>query len=77
MLRSCRHQEELHNEPSTLDALKHVLNTVATIRAEGMNMELKYSDLEERFRTRVMYAQPQELEQAKEQLVQAQQVSDL
>eukprot|EP00983_Pelagomonas_calceolata_P097703 1158274-Pelagomonas_calceolata.AAC.20 len=69
-----RFQEELHKEPNTLEALKHVLNTVATIRSEGMTMELKYSDLEERFRTRVMYAQPQELDQANEQLVHAQQV---
>uniref|UniRef100_A0A6S8LSH1 AAA+ ATPase domain-containing protein n=1 Tax=Dunaliella tertiolecta TaxID=3047 RepID=A0A6S8LSH1_DUNTE len=72
--RISRFQEELHKEPNTLEALKHVLNTVATIRSEGMTMELKYSDLEERFRTRVMYAQPQELDQANEQLVHAQQV---
>jgi len=69
-----RYQEELHKDPDTLDALKHVLNTVATIRSEGMTMELKYSDLEERFRTRVMYAQPQDLDHANEQLVLAQQV---
>ncbi|MEW5308429.1 MAG: hypothetical protein WDW38_000392 [Sanguina aurantia] len=47
----------LHREPATLEELKQVLNTVAKIRNESMSMELQYTDLEERFRTRVMYAQ--------------------
>lgn len=70
----CRYQDELHKEPDTLETLKHVLNIVATIRSEGMTMELKYLDLEERYRTRVMYAQPQDMDAANEQMLQAQQV---
>ena len=42
--------EELQKTPVTLDELKQVLNTINTIRSSSMNMELKYVDLEERFR---------------------------
>lgn len=45
-----RLSEALHAEPNSLDELKAVLNTVATIKAATMSMELQYSDLEERFR---------------------------
>lgn len=54
------HDAALHKEPATLEELKQVLNTVAKIRNESMGMELQYTDLEERFRTRVMYAQGEE-----------------
>jgi dynein heavy chain len=33
-----------------------VLNTVNIIRNEGMAMELRYIDLEERYRTRLLFA---------------------
>ena len=46
----------LHRPPATLEELKQVLNTVNTIRHENMVMELRYTDLEERFRTRRLYA---------------------
>ncbi len=43
-------EEELHKTPVTLEELKQVLNTINTIRSTSMNMELRYVDLEERFR---------------------------
>lgn len=46
----------LHRKPDTLDELKNVLNMVNIIRNEGMEMELSYTDLEERCRTRQLYA---------------------
>ena len=42
--------EELHKTPATLEELKQVLNVISTIRSTSMNMELRYVDLEERFR---------------------------
>ena len=42
--------EELHKTPATLEELKQVLNVINTIRSTSMNMELRYVDLEERFR---------------------------
>ena len=42
--------EELHKPPATLEELKQVLNVINTIRSTSMNMELRYVDLEERFR---------------------------
>ncbi|GLI59150.1 hypothetical protein VaNZ11_000978 [Volvox africanus] len=49
-------QAALHRPPSTLEELKQVLNTVNTIRGESMVMELRYTDLEERYRTRMLYS---------------------
>ncbi|DBA95316.1 TPA: Dynein heavy chain cytoplasmic [Trebouxia sp. C0006] len=49
-------EEELHKAPVTLEELKQVLNIINTIKSTSMNMELRYVDLEERFRTRVLYA---------------------
>ncbi len=43
-------EEELHKTPVTLEELKQVLNIINTIRSTSMNMELRYVDLEERFR---------------------------
>lgn len=43
-------------EPTTLDELKEVLGIVAAVRGEGMMMELRCSELEERYRTRLLYA---------------------
>ena len=42
--------EELHKTPVTLEELKQVLNVINTIKSTSMNMELRYVDLEERFR---------------------------
>lgn len=42
--------EELHKAPVTLEELKQVLNTINNIRSSSMVMELRYTDLEERFR---------------------------
>lgn len=42
--------EELHKTPATLEELKQVLNVINTIRSTSMIMELRYVDLEERFR---------------------------
>ena len=44
-------EEELHKVPVTLEELKQVLNVINTIRSTSMNMELRYVDLEERFRS--------------------------
>ena len=52
----------LYTTPDTLEDLKRVLNTISTIRSEGMVTELVYADLEERFRTRLQYAQPEDVE---------------
>jgi hypothetical protein len=43
-------EEELHKTPVTLEELKQVLNIINTIKSTSMNMELRYVDLEERFR---------------------------
>jgi hypothetical protein len=43
-------------DPSTLEELKGVLSAVAAVRGEGMLMELRCQDLEERYRTRLLYA---------------------
>lgn len=43
-------EEELHKTPVTLEELKQVLNIIHTIKSTSMNMELRYVDLEERFR---------------------------
>lgn len=51
-----------------------MLNTINIIRNESMLMELKYSDLEERYRTRCLYAQPEEVAQCASELADASQV---
>jgi len=47
--------EKLHAVPETLDDLKAVLNVIADIRSMAMQMEIDYTDLEERYRTRSLY----------------------
>lgn len=42
--------DELNKTPVTLEELKQVLNTINNIRSSSMVMELRYTDLEERFR---------------------------
>eukprot|EP00069_Balaena_mysticetus_P013367 bmy_01484T0 len=62
-------REELHNlheeiefltknlkkSPSTLEDLKFVLATIAEIRSKSLVMELRYRDVQERYRTMAMY----------------------
>jgi len=55
-----KHDVALHRPPDSLEELKKVLNIVNIIRNESMGMELKYVDLEERARTRLLYAQTDE-----------------
>jgi hypothetical protein len=43
-------------DPATLDELQAVLGVVAAVRGEGMMMELRCGELEERYRTRLLYA---------------------
>lgn len=43
-------------DPATLDELKELLAVVAAVRSEGMMVELRCGDLEERYRTRLLYA---------------------
>lgn len=42
--------ENLQKHPVTLEELKQMLNTINNIRSSSMVMELRYTDLEERFR---------------------------
>eukprot|EP00898_Chlorokybus_atmophyticus_P006649 jgi/Chlat1/6986/Chrsp56S00523 len=50
-----KYQESLHKPPETLEDLKFVLNVVASLHAQSMQMEIEYVDLEERYRTRETY----------------------
>nr|Q9SMH3.1 RecName: Full=Dynein-1-alpha heavy chain, flagellar inner arm I1 complex; AltName: Full=1-alpha DHC; AltName: Full=Dynein-1, subspecies f [Chlamydomonas reinhardtii]CAB56598.1 1-alpha dynein heavy chain [Chlamydomonas reinhardtii] len=73
-----KYQTALHRPPDTLEELKQVLNTVNTIRGESMVMELRYADLEERYRTRLLYAtNPEEESQCAHELASASQVRAL
>ena len=75
--RIAKFSKALHKKPDTLDELKSVLNTVNIIRNEHMAMELKYADLEERYRTRLLYAQPDEVEQCGAELTDASSIRGL
>eukprot|EP00879_Flechtneria_rotunda_P031723 GHRR01034677.1.p1 GENE.GHRR01034677.1~~GHRR01034677.1.p1 ORF type:complete len:135 (+),score=57.93 GHRR01034677.1:430-834(+) len=46
----------LQEQPDDLEQLKAVLHVISTIRSGGMQMELQSSDLQERYRTRLLYA---------------------
>uniref|UniRef100_A0A383W4S5 Dynein-1, subspecies f n=1 Tax=Tetradesmus obliquus TaxID=3088 RepID=A0A383W4S5_TETOB len=46
----------LQQQPEDLEQLKGVLHVVNSIRSGGMQMELQCSDLQERYRTRLLYA---------------------
>lgn len=50
-----RLEDELHKTPVTLEELKQVLNVINSIRTTSMNMELRYVDLEERFRQACLF----------------------
>jgi len=43
----------LHKDPSTLEDLKFVLETISNIHARSMDTELRYRDIRERYRTLV------------------------
>ncbi|XP_028911199.1 dynein heavy chain 10, axonemal isoform X3 [Ornithorhynchus anatinus] len=45
----------LNKVPSTLEDLKFVLATIAEIRSKSLIVELKYKDIQERYRTLAMY----------------------
>ncbi|KAL6757976.1 dynein heavy chain, N-terminal region 1-domain-containing protein, partial [Haematococcus lacustris] len=73
-----KYEVAVRRQPDTLDELKHVLNTVSIIRNEGAAMELRYIDLEERYRTRLLYAsQPEDEVQCQAELLEAQQIREL
>lgn len=47
---------DLDRTPDTLEDLKFILNLIAKITAESMEIELQFSSLEEKYRTLRMYA---------------------
>ena len=46
---------DLKRSPNTLEDLKFVLSVIANIRAISLDVELRYRDIRERYRTLVMY----------------------
>ena len=56
------YSSSLDRHPDTLEDLKYILNMIAEIGARSMVIELRYSALEEKYRTLRMYgyAVPQE-----------------
>ena len=61
----------INKEPDTLEALKEVLGAINTVRTLAPDMELRYIDLHERFRTRLQVAKPEVLEDLKLEWVDA------
>uniref|UniRef100_A0A8C6RAH3 Dynein, axonemal, heavy chain 10 n=1 Tax=Nannospalax galili TaxID=1026970 RepID=A0A8C6RAH3_NANGA len=56
--------KNLKKSPNTLEDLKFVLATIAEIRTKSLVMELRYKDVQERYRTMVIYSIfPSEAEQ--------------
>lgn len=47
--------KNLKKSPNTLEDLKFVLATIAEIRSKSLVMELRYRDVQERYRTMAMY----------------------
>jgi len=47
--------EDLKRPPDTLEDLKFVLRVIADIRDKSLDVELRYVDLQERYRTLLMY----------------------
>ncbi|KAJ8284497.1 hypothetical protein COCON_G00033470 [Conger conger] len=59
--------EALKRSPETLEDLKFVLGTISDIRAMSLSVEMRYTDLQEKYRTLAMYggeAPEEELELA-------------
>lgn len=52
------YRERLKRSPDTLDDLKFVLETISDIHAHSMEVELRYRDIEERYRTLALYRIP-------------------
>ena len=50
-----RSSASLKRSPTTLEDLKFVLSAIANIRAISLDVELRYRDIRERYRTLVMY----------------------
>ena len=46
---------DLKRPPDTLENLKFVLSVIASIRNMSLDVELKYVDIQERYRTLRMY----------------------
>jgi dynein heavy chain len=63
---------EISKDPKDLDTLKLVLNNVAGIQERSMDMELKYMDVNERYRTLRNYS----IEVPEEQCVQANELGE-
>lgn len=56
---SCqRLAQNLRTPPNTMEDLKFVLGTIAEIREVSLSVELKYLDIQERYRTLTMYNIP-------------------
>lgn len=53
-----RLSHNLKTTPSTLEDLKFVLGTIAEIKDMSLEVELKYLDIRERYRTLAMYNIP-------------------
>lgn len=51
-------QNDLNRKTDELDDLKFILGVMEKVRTSGMSMELRYSDIEERYRTLQMYNIP-------------------
>ncbi|CAM9101409.1 unnamed protein product [Chrysoparadoxa australica] len=49
-------EDDLATDPKDLESLKFVLNTISAITAMGMDMELEYLDVMERYRTLQQYS---------------------
>lgn len=47
--------ENLKRSPSTLEDLKFVLGTISDIRDMSLTVELRFTDIQERYRTLGMY----------------------
>ncbi|CAM9103575.1 unnamed protein product [Discosporangium mesarthrocarpum] len=51
-------EEDLRSDPEDLDGLKFVLNTIADVSGMGMDVELNFLDVMERYRTLQQYSIP-------------------
>lgn len=47
--------EELKQNPATFEVLKSVLGTISDIRDMSLDVEMRFTDIKERYRTLAMY----------------------
>lgn len=47
--------ESLKRDPNTLEDLKFVLGTISDIRDMSLTVEMRFTDIQERYRTLAMY----------------------